>query len=54
MVAAATICPLDSGMCLIIIHNVPAVVHLLLFIFFFMGILMGSWGRVCEAESEDE
>jgi hypothetical protein len=43
--AAATITPLDSGICLVIILNVPAVVSLLLFIFFFMSILMGSWGR---------
>lgn len=45
MVAAVTVAPLDSGIWLVIIHNVPAVVSLLLFIFF-MSVLMGSWGRV--------
>lgn len=52
MVAAVTITPLDSGILLVSIPNVPAVVSLLLFIFF-MCILTGSWGRVREAESED-
>lgn len=51
-VAAVTVAPLDGGIWLVIICNVPAVVSLLLFIFF-MSILMGSWGRVREAESED-
>lgn len=42
MVAAVTITPLNSGILLVSIPNVPAVVSLLLFIFF-MHILMGSW-----------
>lgn len=52
MVAAVTVTPLDSGILLVSIANVPAVGSLILFVFF-MRILTGSWGRVREAESED-
>lgn len=52
MVAAVTVTPLDSGILLVSIANVPAVGSLLLFVLF-MRILTGSWGRVREAESED-
>lgn len=52
MMAAVTITSLDSGILLVSIPNVPAVVSLLLFIFF-LYILMGNWGRVREPESED-
>lgn len=43
--AAATITPLDSGICLVIILNVPAVVSLLLFIFFFYEYFNGKLGE---------